>query len=378
MQIRLFVFALVFSLCASAQNSDARGQMVSEAQKSKDQKDFKKAQALYEGWLSAHPDDLEVEFWYAQVLSWQKSYDEAEAIYIRLLQKEPNNRDTAFALAQLYSWEGHLNKSLEKLDALLVLDPSNSEYKAERERVLKEVAEARKITARLGFDFKSYSFYDRASLGFKASFSYAQTGSWALRGAAYGLSRFNESSGQVAVGGSYWLTPTWVLEADADMSTHSNILPLFSLGLGINVTIAKTVAPSFTFQVSQYSDATVLNFNPGFSWTIFAPLELSAKLYVTYTSFITARSTGTLSGYVKLTYSPFDYFSINLGTAAGENPFDPGNPNIALGSYFAQNLFGGFKLTFDEHFGADVTFNQEWRSNSQTVFSGEFGVFYNW
>jgi hypothetical protein len=375
--MRYFIFALLFSTLSLAAEM-SRDDMRAMATRSKSGHDFAKAQTIYETWLDSNPNDYEVQLWLAQVLSWQHFYDEAEVIYRNLLAVNPRYFDADFAFAQVLSWQGRLRQSLARLDRLSKQAPDNIEVKQERERVLRELAARETILARLGGDFQAYNYYAVASFGLKASFSYAQRGDWAVRAFAYGLSRFAQKSGQFGLGGSLWLTSNWVLEIDGDISSNTELLPRFSAAFATNVTFDKVAALALSLRMSQYTNATSLVAVPAFVWNIVEPLEFTAKFYGGWTTFSDGRGAATLVGLAKLNYTPINCLSINLGTSAGMEPFDPGNPAIPLGSYISGHLFGGIKVFIVWPFGVELSFDQEWRNNGQNVFGGEAAVFYNW
>lgn len=234
------------------------------------------------------------------------------------------------------------------------------------------------IRARVGGDFKSYDYYDRESFGGTATVSYTKSAHWAIRLGGYGRTRFGETSGQAAAGASYWITPAWIVEVDGDVSTYSNILPLFSGTLSTGITIADAITPAVAFQLAQYSDALSFVFNPSISWSIIPQIEVSAKLYAGLTGFINGKSAGTISGAAKVTAAPFDYFSIYVGTSIGEEPFDPGDPSLPLSSFFAQHFVAGIRCNIAYGFGAEINIDREWRTNGKNIVAGDFSLFYDW
>lgn len=232
--------------------------------------------------------------------------------------------------------------------------------------------------SRLSIDYKNYDAFPEASLGLKAGFSWTETSSWSARGTAYGLRRFGMSAFQGALGASYFVTPTWGFDLDADVSTNGSLLALYSITGGTGITISKAATPSFAYQYSYYSDAATHTLTPAFSWTIIPELDLTCKLNGTLTRYATQKTADTISGSAKATFSPYPYFSIFTGLSIGEEPFDPGDPTQPLSSYFAQKVSGGIKFFMEGNLGAEVNIDHEWRNNGQNVLGAEFAAFYSW
>jgi YaiO family outer membrane protein len=357
--------------------------MVEDANKHKGAKDFAGAEDVYRKWLLENPDDDAIRFSLAQVISWQKRYAEASDLYRTLLDKDPNAKDAKDAklgLARIDYWQGNYKESLDRLDALALVDPDDIEIKGAREDVLKAVAAAEEhnFIARLAGDFQTYNYYNTASFGLRASLGYLKQQQWGVRGGVYGLTRYGFGAFQGTAGASIWLFPSWNFEVDADASTRGDILPKWSVTAATNLSLAEAFTPSFSFKYASYDSANAYMLMPALSWYVFPPVEFYAKLFIVFNNLPNNKMVTTYSGLGKITVTPFDMLSLFAGFAAGQEAFDPGNPLIPFASYTTAHAFGGAKVTAWGQVGIEALLDGEWRSNGQSVFSGEFGLFYRW
>lgn len=339
-----FLTLLVVPFFAFASETP-RGELIAQGKTLKTQGDYAGAEALYKGWLQNHPGDFDVSFSLAQVLYWQDKYEE----------------------------------SLSYLDALLAKDPMNQDVQIELVKVHSAMADSDMKVFRLSAETAGYDFFNDNSGGGKANFSWTRRGEWALRAMFHGFQKFNLSGAEGAIGGSYWFGKQWSVDQDFSLASRAEVVAQFSSVTGVNYRFVPDMTASFAFRYSGYDVANVFIFSPSYSWSLSKYVSLDAKLFAAITRFDARNQTvATASGLVRANFVPYDYFSLFIGASAGQEAFDPANPEKPQTRFINAHGFGGMKFAVTEHIGMDFSVDYEWRNNSQSITSGEIGVSYNW
>ncbi len=79
------------------------------------QKNYKKAEPLYTGYLEKHPEDDRVRLKLAEMLSWSKRYDESLAEYKIILKSRPDDIQVRRKYAFVLSWAGRYPEAIKEL-----------------------------------------------------------------------------------------------------------------------------------------------------------------------------------------------------------------------------------------------------------------------
>lgn len=79
------------------------------------QKNYKKAEPLYTGYLEKHPEDDRVRLRLAEMLSWLKRYDESLAEYKTILKSRPDDIQVRRKYAFVLSWAGRYPEAIKEL-----------------------------------------------------------------------------------------------------------------------------------------------------------------------------------------------------------------------------------------------------------------------
>ena len=79
------------------------------------QKNYKKAEPLYTGYLEKHPEDDSVRLKLAEMLSWLKRYDESLAEYKIILKSRPDDIQVRRKYAFVLSWAGRYPEAIKEL-----------------------------------------------------------------------------------------------------------------------------------------------------------------------------------------------------------------------------------------------------------------------
>ena len=75
---------------------------------------YDQSTGLYEQYLSAYPDDVDVRIRYARVLSWDRRYDDAQFQYERILRQYPDRADLRLEYAQTLSWQRDYTQAMRE------------------------------------------------------------------------------------------------------------------------------------------------------------------------------------------------------------------------------------------------------------------------
>lgn len=89
--------------------------------------DFYRAEAMYRGQLSAHPEDRETALQLAALLRSSERYGESEGIYKQLLAESPDSRKVLMGLVQLKKLEKDSAAAAERVERFLKLYPDDPE-----------------------------------------------------------------------------------------------------------------------------------------------------------------------------------------------------------------------------------------------------------
>lgn len=79
---------------------------------------YDEAIALYEQYLEANPNDVDVRVRYARVLSWDRRYGAAEEQYRRLVAEYPHRADLRLEYAQNLSWQRDYTRAMREFGDL--------------------------------------------------------------------------------------------------------------------------------------------------------------------------------------------------------------------------------------------------------------------
>lgn len=94
-----------------------------------EQKDFAAAERMVRAKLQADPQNGELNFLLARILSWQGRYEQALGLYGRLLAREPDNGDYLLGRAQTLFWSGQSDAALTEVKKGLALAPDSLELR---------------------------------------------------------------------------------------------------------------------------------------------------------------------------------------------------------------------------------------------------------
>jgi tetratricopeptide (TPR) repeat protein len=78
-------------------------------------KDYTQAESIYQSYLKAHPDDLQVRLKLADLLSWTKRYPESLVQYEIILKAKPDDLQVRRKYAQVLSWAGRKAEAMAEL-----------------------------------------------------------------------------------------------------------------------------------------------------------------------------------------------------------------------------------------------------------------------
>src|SRR5262245_12361422 len=136
LQRAAFLLATSVFILSPQVNALSRDEVLQSAEKSKEANLLPEAESTYKQWLKTNPNDAEVQFYLAQVLSWQNHYGDAQDAYEKLLRENPRHHDAGIGLAHVLLWQGKLRESLAQLDRMTEYQSDDSEVRSEREKVL--------------------------------------------------------------------------------------------------------------------------------------------------------------------------------------------------------------------------------------------------
>lgn len=77
-------------------------------------KDYQKAEKIFETYLSKVPDDDKVRFKLAEMLSWQKKYEDSVYQYRQILKNRPNDIQLRRKYAQVLTWMGNEAEAIDE------------------------------------------------------------------------------------------------------------------------------------------------------------------------------------------------------------------------------------------------------------------------
>ena len=113
--------AAISSMASTAENgapSARHEEMLSLAKAYAAVAAYDQATDLYEQYLDAYPDDLDVRIRYARVLSWDRRYDDAQRQYQRILEQYPTRADLRLEYAQTLSWQREYTQAMREFRGL--------------------------------------------------------------------------------------------------------------------------------------------------------------------------------------------------------------------------------------------------------------------
>jgi YaiO family outer membrane protein len=100
------------------------------------QTDYARAEKELRQALAIEPDNTDIQFQLARVLSWQGKQKDAGAIYRDLLTRDPDNTDYLLGLGQTLVWSGQRDEALAVLDRAHRLDGRNLDIRRLRIQAL--------------------------------------------------------------------------------------------------------------------------------------------------------------------------------------------------------------------------------------------------
>lgn len=112
---------------APAIASKTEDQLVKEAAQLREQKEYKKAAEIYEGLVTANPQNVDYQLSLGRLYSSLDRKSEAIHLYERALSLDPKRQDVRVSLAYTYLFENQLDNSKKLFHIVLEQEPDNAE-----------------------------------------------------------------------------------------------------------------------------------------------------------------------------------------------------------------------------------------------------------
>lgn len=127
--------------------------------------EYSQAIQQIQAYLSTHPDDVEAHHLLARTYAWDNQYAQAQQVYDQLLQLQSDNIEYLLGKAQALLWQNQQQAAIPLLDNVIKISPDQSEAwrllilslqqsqnKADQQRALEILTQARTRFPKINWD----------------------------------------------------------------------------------------------------------------------------------------------------------------------------------------------------------------------------------